>query len=43
MGRSVDLHSIHLEEFLEKALEAEMEAHLDEDERKKGNKRKWKG
>lgn len=29
--------------FLEKALEAEMEAHLDEDERKKGNKRNGKG
>ena len=32
-----------LESFLEKALEAEMEAHLDEDERKKGNKRNGKG
>ncbi|MDC0257930.1 IS256 family transposase [Crocinitomicaceae bacterium] len=32
-----------LQSFLEKALEAEMEAHLDEDERKKGNKRNGKG
>lgn len=32
-----------LQSFLEKALEAEMEAHLDEEERKKGNKRNGKG
>lgn len=32
-----------LQSFLEKALEAEMEAHLDEDERQKGNKRNGKG
>jgi len=32
-----------LQSFLEKALEAEMEAHLDEDERKRGNKRNGKG
>lgn len=32
-----------LQSFLEKALEAEMEAHLDEDERKQGNKRNGKG
>lgn len=32
-----------LQSFLEKALEAEMEAHLDEDERKHGNKRNGKG
>ena len=28
-----------LKQFLESALEAEMDAHLDEDERKKGNRR----
>lgn len=32
-----------LQSFLEKALEAEMEVHLDEDERKQGNKRNGKG
>ena len=32
-----------LQSFLEKALEAEMEAHLDEDERNQGNKRNGKG
>jgi len=32
-----------LQSFLEKALEAEMEAHLDEDERSQGNKRNGKG
>jgi putative transposase len=32
-----------LQSFLEKALEAEMEAHLNEDERKHGNKRNGKG
>lgn len=32
-----------LQSFLEKALEAEMEVHLDEDERRKGNKRNGKG
>lgn len=32
-----------LQSFLEKALEAEMDAHLDESERKKGNKRNGKG
>lgn len=32
-----------LQSFIEKALEAEMEAHLNEDERSKGNKRNGKG
>jgi len=32
-----------LESFLEKALEAEMDAHLDEEERSQGNKRNGKG
>ncbi len=32
-----------LKSFLEKAVEAEMEAHLDDDERSKGNKRNGKG
>mgnify|MGYP006103426195 FL=1 len=32
-----------LQSFLEKALEAEMEAHLNDDERKHGNKRNGKG
>lgn len=32
-----------LQSFIEKALEAEMEGHLDSDERNKGNKRNGKG
>jgi len=32
-----------LQNFLDKALEAEMEAHLDDDERSNGNKRNGKG
>ena len=32
-----------LKDFLEEALEAEMEAHLSPEERKKGNKRNGKG
>ena len=32
-----------LKNFIEKALEAEMEEHLDENERDKGNKRNGKG
>lgn len=32
-----------LKQFLETALEAEMDSHLDDDERSKGNKRNGKG
>ena len=32
-----------MKQFLEKALEAEMESHLSEEERSKGNKRNGKG
>jgi transposase-like protein len=32
-----------LKSFIEKALESEMEDHLNNDERSKGNKRNWKG
>jgi len=30
-----------LKSFIEKALEAEMEEHLDDDQRSKGNKQEW--